>query len=245
MSADAVSTKREVLSTISKLFDPLGLVGPILVRAKLIMQETWTSDLGWDEPLTENLRQAWNAYVEDLRGIGVIRVTRRIIQRPDAVRFNLHAFCDASLKAYGACIYLKAVDRDNESSSYLICSKSRVAPVKSKTITLPRLELCGAIVLVRLLQNVKRALKIAFDEVQAWSDSTIVLAWIAGDPSRQKIFISNRVAEIQSVLPSKHWHHVSGSEILYPGGSYIRGHQFDRFEAKWSLVGGSGLVVAM
>lgn len=81
------------------------------------------------------------------------------------MRFNLHAFCDASLKAYGACIYLQAIDEDNNLSSSLICSKSRVAPVKSKTITLPRLELCGAVVLVRLIQNVKRALKIALSEV--------------------------------------------------------------------------------
>lgn len=135
-------------------------------------------------------------YVGDLREIGAIRVPRRIVRCSNAMRFNLHAFCDASLKAYGACIYLQAVNGDNDSSSFLVCSKSRVAPVKSKTITLPRLELCGAIFLVRLFQNVKRALRIAFDEVHAWNDSTIVLAWIAGDPSRQKTFISNRVTEI-------------------------------------------------
>lgn len=150
--------------------------------------------------------------MEDFRGVDTIRVPHRIVRCPNAVRFNLHAFCDASLKAYGACIYLQAIDKDNNSSFFLICSKSRVAPVKSKTITLPRLELCGAIVLVRLYQNVVRALKMAIDGVHAWSDSTIVLAWIAGDPSRQKTFVSNRAAEIQSVLPSKHWHHVNGSE---------------------------------
>ena len=207
-----VSTKREVLSTISRLFDPLGMVGPILTRAKLIMQETWVSDLDWDEPLTDNLRKAWDAYVEDVRGVGSIRVPRRVIQCPNAMRFRLHAFCDASMKAYGACIYLQSSDGSGGSSSLLLCSKSRVAPVKSKTITLPRLELCGAVVLVRLLQGVKRAIKIKLDEVHAWSDSTIALAWIAGDPSRQKTFVSNRTAEIQSVLRPEYWHHVDGGE---------------------------------
>ncbi|XP_036150329.1 uncharacterized protein LOC118648147 [Monomorium pharaonis] len=202
-----VSTKREVLSTISRLFDPLGMVGPILTRAKLIMQETWVSDLDWDEPLTDNLRKAWDAYVEDVRGVGSIRVPRRVIQCPNAMRFCLHAFCDASMKAYGACIYLQSSDGNGGSSSLLLCSKSRVAPVKSKTITLPRLELCGAVVLVRLLQGVKRAIKIKLDEVHAWSDSTIALAWIAGDPSRQKNirFQSNSRNTVGSSARGPNW----------------------------------------
>lgn len=176
------------------------------------MQETWSSNLGWDEPLTHGLRQAWGAYAEDLREISTIQVPRRVIRGSSAIRFNLHAFCDASLRAYGACIYLQTIDLDNNYSSSLLCSKSRVAPVKSKTITLPRLELCGAVVLVKLLQNVKRALRMEFSEIHAWSDSTIALAWIAGDPSRQKLFVSNRTAEIQSIFPSGYWHHVDGDE---------------------------------
>jgi len=87
-----------------------------------------------------------------------------------------------------------------------------VAPIKSKTATLPRLELCGAVVLVRLLQSVRKALRISIGEVHAWSDSMIALAWIAGDPSRQKVFVSNRTSEIQSILPASHWHHVDGAE---------------------------------
>ncbi|XP_024887379.1 uncharacterized protein LOC112464560 [Temnothorax curvispinosus] len=208
----SVKTKREVLSMISKLFDPLGLIGPILTRAKLIMQGTWLASLGWDEPLTEDLRQAWEAYTEDLREVSTIQVPRRVIRSSNVVRFILHAFCDASLRAYGACIYLQTIDEDGHFNSFLLCSKARVAPVKSRTITLPRLELCGAVVLVHLVQGVKKALRIKFDEEHAWSDSKIVLAWIAGDPSCQKLFISNRTAEIQSILPSRHWHHVNGNE---------------------------------
>ncbi|XP_071562311.1 uncharacterized protein [Temnothorax nylanderi] len=208
----SVKTKREVLSTISRLFDPLGLIGPILTRAKLIMQSTWLANLGWDEPLTEDLRQAWEAYTEDLREVSTIQVPRRVIRGSNVVRFILHAFCDASLKAYGACIYLQTIDADNNSNCFLLCSKARVAPVKCKTITLPRLELCGAVVLVNLVLSIRGALGITFDEEHAWTDSEIVRAWIAGDPSRQKLFVSNRIAEIQSILPSRHWHHVDGIE---------------------------------
>jgi len=198
-------TKREVLSAISKLYDPLGLISPILIRAKLIMQATWTAGLNWDEALTGRLRQSWHEYVNDLKDVNTIQIPRRVILSNGANRLYLHAFCDASLKAYGACVYL---NRDGTFNSSLLCSKSRVAPIKNKAITLPRLELCGAVVLVRLLSNVKRALKIEVDEMYAWSDSTIVLAWIAGNPSCQRTFVANRVAEIQSSLPSVHWHHV-------------------------------------
>lgn len=115
--------------------------------------------------MTNDLCRAWVVYMEDLREINTIQVSRRVIQGFNAVRLYLHAFCDASLKAYGACIYLQTIDLNNNSSFSLLCSKSRVAPVKSKTITLPKLELCGAIVFVKLLQNVKKALKIEFSEV--------------------------------------------------------------------------------
>lgn len=98
-----------------------------------------------------------DAYVDDVRGVGSIRIPRRIVQCLSAVRFNLHAFCDASLKAYGTCIYLQSIDGDNKINSPLLCSKSRVAPIKSKMATLPRLGLCGAVVLVRLLQSVRKA----------------------------------------------------------------------------------------
>lgn len=205
-------TKREVLSTISKLFDPLGLISPILIRAKIIMQETWSANLAWDDPLTIDLQQAWNNYADDLKDIISIQIPRRVISADNVDRFFLHAFCDASMRAYGACVYLQTIYNDNNVSCALLCSKSRVAPTKTKTTILPRLELCGAIVLTRLVKNVVRALNIKFDQLYAWSDSMIALAWICGDPSRQKTFVANRTAEIQSALPQLHWRHVKSGD---------------------------------
>lgn len=124
---NSVSTKREVLSTISRIFDPLGLIGPILTRAKLIMQKTWASDLGWDDPLTDDLSQAWDAYVDNVRGVDSIRVSRGVVRR-----FDLHAFCDASQRHTGLVyMYLQSIDRDNKFSSALPRSKSRVALIKN------------------------------------------------------------------------------------------------------------------
>ncbi|XP_070510435.1 uncharacterized protein [Cardiocondyla obscurior] len=230
-----VVTKRELLSAISKLFDPLGLVGPILTRAKIIMQRTWLSERNWDESLDDELRDAWEAYAEDLQKIGAIAVPRRVIGGSEIVSVNLHAFCDASLKAYGACAYVQAIDTSGRAVARLLCAKSRVAPVKSNTITLPRLELCGAVVLARLVRSILGATGLRFHGIHAWSDSTNVLAWLAGEASRQKIFVANRTAEIQAALPACHWHHVDGIEN--PADLISRGVCVDmlcRSELWWS-----------
>lgn len=170
-----VTTKRQLLSSISKLFDPLGLLSPILIRAKMTMQDTWATKLGWDDPLTDEIKSNWNNYVHDVGNLNEIIIQRRVtsIEKPSG--HILHGFCDASLRAYGACIYLQSTDDNGSISSFLVCSKSRVAPVKSSTITLPRLELCGAIILTRLLTAVKEALKIHITEVHAWTDYCTVL----------------------------------------------------------------------
>lgn len=76
---NASKTDREVLSAISRLFDPLGLISPILIRAKLFMQGTWEANLGWDDPIIANLQQAWIEYVKDLGSINTIQIPRRVV----------------------------------------------------------------------------------------------------------------------------------------------------------------------
>lgn len=72
-----------------------------------------------------------------------------------------------------------------------------------RVTTVPRLELCGAVVLINLIENILNSLSIKIDNVYTWSDSTIVLAWIADDVNRQKTFVSNTVSKIQSILPEE------------------------------------------
>ncbi|KAK9685261.1 Pao retrotransposon peptidase [Popillia japonica] len=91
-------------------------------------------------------------------------------------------------------------------SNNLLCAKSKVAPVKSQTM--PRLELCGALTLSRLLEKVLQAINIEFDHCYCWTDSTIVLGWLKQLPNQCKTFIGNRVSEIQNVTSKSDWRHV-------------------------------------
>ena len=111
----------------------------------------------------------------------------------------------ASTKAYGACLYLRSINDKGEHHCSLICAKSRVAPLKS--VTLPKLELCAALVLTNLYQATIQSLKITFDKTFFWSDSTITFGWISSEPYTLPTFEANRVAEIQKVTPDS-WFHV-------------------------------------
>ncbi|CAG7734836.1 unnamed protein product [Allacma fusca] len=122
---------------------------------------------------------------------------------------ELHGFADASEAAYGAVVYLKSV-YNGDVMVRLVAAKTRVTPL-SPPQSIPKLELCGALLVAKLLDVVNKALKLNVT-VFAWTDSTIVLCWLRGEPTKWKTFIANRVGEIQTLLPYDHWGHVISEE---------------------------------
>ena len=209
-SVDACSplkkpTKRLILSRISKLFDPLGLLGPVILKAKLMIQILWKAGVSWDESVPFEVNTMWNEYQKQLSTLRNISFDRYVLMS-DAHEVQIHGFCDASEQAYGACIYFRSKNSCGKTRVSLVCSKSRVAPLK--LLTLPRLELCAALLLSRLIVSVKQALQINFSKVVLWSDSTIALNWIAAEPYKLKTFVSNRITEIQELTANCQWRHV-------------------------------------
>lgn len=199
---EAAKTKCEILSAISKLFDPLGLIGPVITTAKIIMQTTWRTECRWDESLPANIVEKWEQFQKDLSTAETVLIPRRIIPSEAITSIYLQGFCDASENAYGACLYVQSKDERGVLKSRLLCSKSRVAPIKPTSI--PRLELCSAVLLAHLITEVRRNLNVNIDGIQAWTDSQVVLWWIRSDAARWKPFVAHRVAEIVELLPAKH-----------------------------------------
>ncbi|XP_053597480.1 uncharacterized protein LOC128668441 [Microplitis demolitor] len=202
-------TKRTILSQIAKLFDPLGFLGPVIVYAKIIIQLCWKSGVSWDESIPQNIHEMWVAYQEQLSLLEKLRFPRCLIC-PGVLNIQIHGFCDASEKAYGACLYLRSTTCEGAVQVQLICSKSRVAP--ASTVSLPRLELCGAVLLANLYTTVRESLLLAIDDVYLWSDSTIALHWLKTPPHRLKTFVANRVVEVQRMTPHCHWRHLSSQD---------------------------------
>jgi hypothetical protein len=199
------STKRSVLSTISKIFDPLGFLSPCTIRAKMLMQTIWSEHIGWDESLPSSMHQEWLNYYRSLNVLNELRIPRHVL-RVNRDTIQLHGFSDASAKAYGAVIYLVCTDSNGQTASSLLCSKSKVAPLK--TVTVPRLELCAAHLLAKLYVSVSEALNVPIFSSTLWSDSTITLAWIRQCPSILRTFVANRVSQISGMTMNCEWRHV-------------------------------------
>ncbi|XP_023247400.1 uncharacterized protein LOC106642609 [Copidosoma floridanum] len=200
----SIITKRIILSETAKLFDPLGWLAPVIVTAKIMMQDLWINKFDWDVPIRGDLLQQWMKFRNFLTKLDVIKVPRWI-GCSETFSWQLHDFADASKRAYTAAVYAVVPGQ----SSVLLMAKTKVAPTKMET--LPRLELCGALLLVCLTKHLLPKLHRQPQYIHFWSDSKVVLNLLKGHPSRWQTFIANRVSEITSLYPQAEWRHVMSS----------------------------------
>jgi hypothetical protein len=180
-------------------------VAPVVVKAKIILQQCWSLKIGWDDLLPVSIYCAWVRILQELAHLNEIEIPRNII-KSSPVQVQLHGFGDASQIAYGAAVYLRTTDHSGNHQVHLICAKSRVAPLRA--VTLPRLELCAALILSRLFNTVLRTINVKIDQQFLWTDSTVVLAWINSTSSNLQTFVGNRGSEIQTLTDAKDWYHV-------------------------------------
>lgn len=202
-------TKRTILSVMSQIYDPLGLINPCILIAKTILQRLWASKVSWDEPVSTEFEKSWHKFIDSLTYLNTIRVPRLVVaDNPKTI--EIHAFSDASTQAYSACIYLRTISENGNVSVRLVMAKSRVAPIKPSTI--PRLELCGALLAAQLSEKVKSSLRLHIDKITYWCDSTIVISWINSTKSHLlKAYVFNRIQEILEVSDPSAWRYVPTS----------------------------------
>ena len=124
-------TKRGIISTIGRFYDPVGFLSPVIIKFKVFMQSLCEARLGWDELIPEQLVIRWQTLVSELRNVDTITIPRAYLSGIDerVLAYELCGYCDASLNAYAAVIYLLI---ETESGSYMrfVASKTRVSPLK-------------------------------------------------------------------------------------------------------------------
>lgn len=102
---DKPLSRRGILSTVSSVFDPLGLVAPFILVAKRILQELCRDGVGWDDEVPDDLRPQWEKWRAELPVLESLRIARCYKpQKFDVVKnVELHHFSDACQNGYGQC----------------------------------------------------------------------------------------------------------------------------------------------
>ncbi len=205
-------TRRGVLSTVASIFDPLGFVAPFILVGKRTLQRMCNDKIGWDEPLPDDLKPHWEAWLQDLHNLSSVKIPRCYVpsEFKDVQQYELHHFADASVSGYGACSYLRTVTKSGEVHCTLVMGKARVAPTKVTTI--PRLELSAAVVATRTGDLLKRELELDGICEYYWTDSKVVLGYINNDARRFHVFVANRIQQIRTSTEPSQWRYVASDQ---------------------------------
>ena len=204
-------TKRNVLSILASLYDPLGLVSPVVVSLKVLFQELCADKVSWDQGLSGERLRIWEGWISELKRVKEMRFPRCVYgENKVTAKNSLIGFADASSKAYCTVIYFVS-EFMGEISVTLLTSKTRVAPLSVQTV--PRLELMAARTLAYLMDTVKNALanEVNIDEIRLWSDSKTVLCWLE-NKKEWKTFVRHRVNEILKITTKSEWGYCPSKE---------------------------------
>ena len=192
-------TKRSVLKSAAKFFDPIVFLSPVTVRFKMLFQALCKEKTKWDEELQGDTLKLYNKLLMEREKLGGITVPRcYFVPMMKIVQVQLHGFSDASERAFAGVVYVRTVYEDGVIVVRLVAAKSKVSPMKQETI--PRLELLGANILARLSSSVNNALANKVGELHRfhWTDSSAVLCWIRNEKS-WKQYVNQRVKEIRNL----------------------------------------------
>ena len=206
-------TKRMLLRAVASVYDPMGVLSPIVIKLKILFQDVCKRHIDWDEFLCKDHQEIWDALMKDIKLFESIELPRCVIEgRMQSI--DLVEFSEASEKAYAACIFIVSKYEEGKQNSHILVSKTRVAPLK--TLTMPRLELMAALILSRLMSRIVVELRkvCEINRILCLTDAAIVLAWIRGEDKQYKTFVQNRLLEIRKNVDCSNWFHVPGKENI-------------------------------
>ena len=215
----------------ASVYDPMGFVAPVILEAKLLLQDLCKQKANWDSVISEEERVRWSRWLEELPYLSELRIPRCFTQVA-AASYEIHCFADASSFAYGACSYLCIIDTKGFVHCSFLLGKSRLAPIKS--ISIPKLELTAAVLAVRLSCLLKAELDLLVVST-FWTDSTAVLHCIKNNTKRFPVFVANRLTIIEQNTELDCWRHVPSN--LNPADLASRGIRANSNEVKRWLKG--------
>ena len=222
-------TKRNLLSEIAKIYDPIGFAAAFIIRLKIGLQKLWQIGIDWDDEIPQELQSDWVELFMEMKNINNICFKRSLMTADVAERPSLCIFSYASQEAFGACAYIRQKTKDGRFDVRFITAKSRVAPLKQ--LTIPRLELQAAVLASRLAKTIQEESRINFNGVTFFTDSMITLGWIQSRSRNYKPFVSARIGEIQSNSNPNQWRHISSEDNV--ADDLSRGISVEELSGRW------------
>ncbi|XP_032401557.1 uncharacterized protein LOC116707960 [Xiphophorus hellerii] len=205
-------TRRGVLSVVNSVYDPLGFVAPVTIQGKYILRELTQQRVDWDSRLPDMMEEQWMIWRDSLQDLSSLKIPRPYteVSLSTAKTRELCVFSDASTKAIAAVAYLKVVNEAGNIQTGFVMGKAKLAPRPEHTV--PRLELCAAVLAVELADFISSELDVYVDATTFYTDSKVVLGYINNETRRFYVYVSNRVVRIRRSSHPKQWKYVSTVE---------------------------------
>ncbi|KAI3351360.1 hypothetical protein L3Q82_005904 [Scortum barcoo] len=212
-------TRRGVLSIVNSLFDPLGFLAPVTIQGRLLLRELSAHASDWDSSLPEEMREKWMEWQTSLQHLSSIHVPRTYALIPSSKiqSRELCVFSDASVKAISAVAYLKVTSTEGNTELGFVLGKARLAP--QPELTIPRLELCAAVMAVEIAEIISEEIDLTLDSVNFYTDSKVILGYIHNQSRRFYVYVNNRVQRIRQSTTPAQWHYVPTDENPADHGS--------------------------
>ena len=183
-----------MFSLVSTIFDPLGILSPLTIRIKMLLQQIWKLGKKWDETLPTELHSNLQKVLDSYFAMPDIEIPRWLNSSTNKENnHQLHVFIDASTFALAAVACIRTQKQDEIFQTSLL-GKCKVAPIKQ--ISVPKLELEAAVLGTRLRTLIQTEMTLIFEKVYLWTDSRVVLDWISST-KKQNVFVSNRLEELE------------------------------------------------
>ena len=204
-------TRRIVLASVMAIYDPLGLLSPLVLKAKLLLRSTWQLKLEWDEPLCAAMVAEWKRFFADLFEAEEIPFERCLTPEGAVGKPSLILMSDGSEEAYGCVAYIRWQLEDNSYWCHIIMAKSRISPINR--VNIPQMELNGAVISKRLREVIISESRFEFDKIHHIIDSETVLCQLYKVASKFKVFEGVRIGEIQGATDGdmSDWAWVAGT----------------------------------
>ena len=196
-------TQRKFLCFVSSFYDPLRIISPFLIRAKILLRELWRDGRKWDKAISGDNGKAIKDWVEETELLGTVGVNRLVGGTGLGDTMELDVFCDASLEATAEVAYIKTT----KEQQFVFLREKQSGTLTSNNISQTRT--ASSTLCSKIEENNEDEMDFKFDKIFLWSDSTTNLSWRKNFKLKHKMYIGNRIAEIRDLTTTNLWNYVN------------------------------------